>query len=36
MRLHEKAIDTNGDKAVNSKDLTRLMKYIAGEDVDIA
>lgn len=27
--------DVNGDGTVNSKDLTRLMKYVAGEDVDI-
>lgn len=27
--------DVNGDGAVNSKDLTRLMKYVAGENVGI-
>ena len=27
--------DINGDKAVNSKDLTRMMKYIAGEIVEL-
>lgn len=27
--------DVNGDGAVNSKDLTRLMKYVAGENVEI-
>lgn len=25
--------DLNGDKNINSKDLTRLMKYLAGEDI---
>ncbi len=27
--------DINGDGAVNNKDLTRLMKYLAGEDVEV-
>ena len=27
--------DINGDGSVNNKDLTRLMKYISGEDVDV-
>ena len=27
--------DVNGDGVVNSKDLTRLMKFIAGEKVDV-
>lgn len=27
--------DVNGDGAVNSKDLTRLMKYTAGVDVEV-
>ena len=27
--------DFNGDKIINSKDLTRLMKFLAGEDVQI-
>ena len=27
--------DINGDGSVNNKDLTRLMKYLAGEDVDV-
>ena len=27
--------DINGDVAVNNKDLTRLMKYLAGENVDV-
>lgn len=27
--------DINGDGAVNNKDLTRLMKYLAGEDVTV-
>ena len=27
--------DINGDSAVNNKDLTRLMKYLAGEDVQV-
>ncbi len=27
--------DFNGDKTINSKDLTRLMKYLAGEDIQI-
>ena len=27
--------DINGDGAVNNKDLTRLLKYIAGEDVSV-
>lgn len=27
--------DFNGDKQINSKDLTRLMKYLAGEDIQI-
>lgn len=28
--------DINGDAKVNSKDLTRLMKHIAGEAVELA
>ena len=28
--------DINGDGNVNSKDLTRFMKYLAGEDVEVA
>ena len=28
--------DINGDNIVNNKDLTRLMKYLAGEDVEVA
>lgn len=31
--LQHKSGDINGDDAVNNKDLTRLMKYLAGEDV---
>ncbi len=27
--------DINGDENVNNKDLTRLMKYLAGEDVEV-
>ena len=27
--------DINGDNVVNNKDLTRLMKYLAGENVDV-
>lgn len=27
--------DINGDRVVNSKDLTRLMKYLSGENVDV-
>ena len=27
--------DINGDNTVNNKDLTRLMKYLAGENVDV-
>ena len=27
--------DINGDNTVNNKDLTRLMKYLAGEDVSV-
>ena len=29
------ALDINGDGTVNNKDLTRLMKYLAGENVTI-
>lgn len=29
------ALDVNGDGTVNNKDLTRLMKYLAGENVTI-
>ena len=29
------AADVNGDGAVNGKDLTRLMKYISGEETEI-
>lgn len=31
-----KAGDINGDGFVNNKDLTRLMRFISGEDVDVA
>ena len=27
--------DINGDGVVNTKDLTRLMKYLSGEEVDV-
>ncbi len=31
----EAALDVNGDGVVNNKDLNRLMKKLAGEDVQI-
>ena len=35
VEVNEAALDVNGDGNVNSKDLTRLMKFLAEEDVEI-
>lgn len=34
--IASKAGDINGDSFVNNKDLTRLMRFISGEDIDVA